>query len=73
MLGIILYELFSNGEKPFSNVKSLADYLKKIENRDIDWNELIPHKMQQVIKKCLNLDPFQRPHIIEIADFIGAL
>jgi len=45
MLGVVLYELFSNGQKPFSNVKSLAEYIKKVESRDIDWNELIPHKI----------------------------
>jgi len=69
--GCIVYELYS-GESPF-NAYSLEDYLRKIQDRDIEWAETVPPKISYLVKKCLVFEQNDRPHILEIADFLEAL
>ena len=70
-LGCIIYEIYT-GDKPYF-ANDLDEYLQKVKDRDIEWNEKLPPKISYLIKKWLSYEHNERPHILEIADFLEAL
>ena len=48
-LGCIIYEIYT-GDKPFV-ADDLDEYLQKVQDRDIQWDEKLPPKISYLIKK----------------------
>jgi len=70
-LGCLIYELYT-GEQAFV-ARDTDEYLRKIQERDIEWSEKLPPKIAYLVKKWLVYQHYDRPHILEIADFLEAL
>ncbi|CAI2362756.1 unnamed protein product [Moneuplotes crassus] len=69
--GCLMYELYT-GEPAFE-ASCLEDYLRQIQEKDIQWNDDIPPRISYLVKKCVAYEHVDRPHILEIADFLEAL
>lgn len=69
-------ELFG-GENPFAHVEYewSLEFIKKFTGKEIvpKIPENVPDKLLDVIKKCLEWDPEDRPNFVEIVDSLNKM
>ncbi|KAJ3427982.1 serine/threonine-protein kinase tnni3k-related [Anaeramoeba flamelloides] len=70
-LGIIFYELSTNGKVPFQEIKDKEVFERKIRKGERDKiPEDTPKKFEELIKLCWNPNPEKRPKINKITYFL---
>ena len=64
--GILLWELFSHGGKPFAGMQNqeVLDEVKK--GYQMPKPQNCPEEIYQIMKKCWNLNPEERPSFEEL-------
>lgn len=79
-LGIVLYEMFTGGERPFTGEKATTgstsekvrwEQLNLTPPPPSDWNPELPLAVEEVILKCLEKDPQKRYK--SVVDLLNAL
>jgi serine/threonine protein kinase len=69
--GVTIWELFSNGMFPYSDLRTNDEVLQFINNgKRLEISEEWPDLVKSIIKKCWEIDPSQRPSFSEIAENI---
>ncbi|KAL0211231.1 hypothetical protein P9112_009529 [Eukaryota sp. TZLM1-RC] len=71
-LGVILYELLLN-QIAFENSTQTSILLEKLRGVSLPFRKETPQCLQNIITKCLENDPIQRPSIEEILEVLNKL
>lgn len=65
--GVVLWEIFSNGETPFSNIRDAADvYVAVVQGERLQKPAKCPERIYQLMHWCWNAEPPGRPTFHQI-------
>ena len=72
-------EWFSNQMSIFTDIFAFGCLVyeiyscNQVKDGSLEFSEKLPPKISYLVKKWLSYEPTDRPHILEIADFLEAL